>query len=299
MPRNGNGQFSLAESPFVPNTVISSAAVNSDFSDIADALTESLARDGQGGMQAVLPMDATGFTYNNDTNTGMYRTGADAQAIKCGGIDIVDITASGADVTGDLTVSGNITGKGGIPPGFMGPYAGSTAPSGWLLCYGQSLLRASYVALFAAIGTAYGTVDSTHFSLPDLRGRLAAGKDDMGGSAASRLTSTTMTPDGATLGATGGAQTETIAQTNLPAITLATAIASGQGSHGHSTVGASAAGGTPNQVQILTGNGAFSFVTGNAVLPAMVGTTPLGGSGTALTTVQPSIITNYIIFAGV
>lgn len=68
------------------------------------------------------------------------------------------------------------------------PFAGSAAPIGWLLCYGQAVSRTTYANLFAAIGTAYGAGDgSTTFNVPDLRGRVAAGKDDMGGTAASRL----------------------------------------------------------------------------------------------------------------
>ena len=84
MARNGSGTYVLPEAAFVPNTPISSAAVNSDFSDIADALTGSLARDGQGGMTAVLPLANTGFTYLTDPNTGMRRTAADAQAMTKG-----------------------------------------------------------------------------------------------------------------------------------------------------------------------------------------------------------------------
>lgn len=71
------------------------------------------------------------------------------------------------------------------------PFAGSTAPTGWLLCYGQAISRTTYANLFAVIGTTYGVGDgSTTFNLPDLRGRIAAGKDNMGGSAAGVLTVT-------------------------------------------------------------------------------------------------------------
>lgn len=82
----------------MPNTPISSAAVNSDLSDIADALTGSLARDGQGGMTAVLPLANTGFSYLTDPNTGMRRTAADTQAISAGGVDAVTITSTAVDV---------------------------------------------------------------------------------------------------------------------------------------------------------------------------------------------------------
>lgn len=55
-------------------------------------------------------------------------------------------------------------------------FAGPTAPSAdWLLCDGRSLLRASYPALFATIGTTFGAVDGTHFNLPDLQGRTSIG----------------------------------------------------------------------------------------------------------------------------
>ncbi len=103
-------------------------------------------------------------------------------------------------------------------------YSGSTAPAGWALCYGQAVSRTgSYSQLFAiynAMSPAlpYGTGDgTTTFNLPDLRGRVGAGDDNMGGVAAGRLTSTTMTPDGVTLGAVGGAQTVTLDTTMIPA----------------------------------------------------------------------------------
>lgn len=48
-------------------------------------------------------------------------------------------------------------------------------PGNWLPCDGASLLRAIYPDLFAAIGTTYGAVDGTHFSLPDLQGRTPIG----------------------------------------------------------------------------------------------------------------------------
>lgn len=70
---------------------------------------------------------------------------------------------------------------GGAPSGVVLPFAGSTAPSGWLLCFGQAVSRTTYASLFAAIGTAFGVGDgSTTFNLPDMRGRVPGGKDDMG-----------------------------------------------------------------------------------------------------------------------
>jgi microcystin-dependent protein len=53
-------------------------------------------------------------------------------------------------------------------------------------------------------------------TLPDLRGRIIAGLDDMGNTAAGRITSSTVTGGGTTLGNVGGAETNTIARANLP-----------------------------------------------------------------------------------
>jgi len=86
-------------------------------------------------------------------------------------------------------------------------YAGSSAPSGWLLCYGQAVSRTTYANLFAVVSTTYGTGDgSTTFNLPDLRGRAVFGVDNMGGSAASRVTNGNSGITGTTLGAAGGSE---------------------------------------------------------------------------------------------
>jgi microcystin-dependent protein len=63
------------------------------------------------------------------------------------------------------------------PVGVVQAYAGTAAPTGWLECAGQSISRTTYAALFAAIGVTYGTVDGTHFTLPDLRGEFLRGYD--------------------------------------------------------------------------------------------------------------------------
>jgi microcystin-dependent protein len=74
-------------------------------------------------------------------------------------------------------IHGVSNGSGAVEPGRVELTAAAGAPSGWLICDGSSLLRASYPRLFAAIGTAHGAVDANSFSLPDLRGRVAVGRD--------------------------------------------------------------------------------------------------------------------------
>src|SRR5687767_9072236 len=90
-----------------------------------------------------------------------------------------------------------------MPVGTVLPFAGSSAPTGWLFASGAAVSRTTYSELFGIIGTTYGTGDgSTTFNLPDLRGRVVAGRDDMV-SDANRLTSAESGIDGNTLGAAG------------------------------------------------------------------------------------------------
>ena len=167
------------------------------------------------------------------------------------------------DGTGFSTVGGSSS-----PSGTMSAYAGSSAPSGWLFCYGQAVSRTNYAALFLAIGTTYGAGDgSTTFGLPDIRGRVIAGKDNMGGTAASRLTSPVA---GSTLGASGGSQSHTLSATEMPAHT-----------HGINAT-ASYDGYAPTALTITNGS------------PTPTNTAS-AGSGAAHNNVQPTFISNYII----
>jgi microcystin-dependent protein len=168
-----------------------------------------------------------------------------------------------------------------LPVGMIVPYGGSSAPSQWLLCYGQAVSRTTYAALFAAIGTTYGTGNgSTTFNLPDLRGRVAAGVDNMGGTAASRLTNSgtgNSGINGSTLGAAGGSDRHTQTTAEMAP-------------HTHTVPGAAAQNCSTTVLQ-TTGAACSS---GGAVA-----TTSSGGSGNAATIVQPTIMLNYIIYAGV
>lgn len=58
------------------------------------------------------------------------------------------------------------------PIGIINEYAGTTAPTGWLLCNGQAISRSTYASLFAVIGTTYGAGnETTTFNVPDFRDR--------------------------------------------------------------------------------------------------------------------------------
>ena len=66
-----------------------------------------------------------------------------------------------------------------LQAGDVGYFALSSAPSGWLKANGAAVSRTAYAALFASVGTTYGSGDgSTTFNLPDLRGEFIRGWDD-------------------------------------------------------------------------------------------------------------------------
>lgn len=165
------------------------------------------------------------------------------------------------------------------PTGGVMQFAGATAPIGWLVCNGASLLRATYPALFAAIGTTWGAVDGTHFTLPDLRGRTPIGAG----------TGTGLTAR--TLGATTGTETHllTAAQSGLPAHNHGEIVM--PGSLGGSTsrlwgdYGAGSSSGGVPQLQSASGFASAAY-TQNVVAAS---------AAQAHNNMQPSAAVNFII----
>ena len=93
-----------------------------------------------------------------------------------------------------------------MPYGTIVQTARTTAPTGWLLCQGQLISRTTYAGLFSAIGTTYGSGDgSTTFGIPNLQGVVPVGKSASG--------------TFATLGGTGGAETHTLTEAQMPSHT--------------------------------------------------------------------------------
>ena len=224
-----------------------------------------------------------------------------------------------------MGISSGVGNVGLVPVGVVVPFAGSTSPAGWQLCYGQAISRTTYAGLFLTIGTTYGSGDgSTTFNVPDMRGRVTAGKDDMGGTAASRLTATVLTAAN-TLGATGGTETHTLTTAQLASHNhtqdshnhTQNSHNHTQDAHGHYLVNAgslymgSPEAGTGDYVRsIFTRTGADSYATSwqadqrvatnqatTATNIATTATNQAAGGGTAHLNTQPTIVLNYIIKA--
>lgn len=118
-------------------------------------------------------------------------------------------------IVGDIT-SNELKDYYYIPPSTIFPYAGTavTTPDGWLFCDGSSYGTATYPDLFSVIGYSYGG-SGTAFAVPDLRGRVIAGRDmDNGSGTAGRLS--TITNQGTALAISAGAQTHTLGTAEMP-----------------------------------------------------------------------------------
>ena len=158
------------------------------------------------GETSVANFTANALTVAGNVSAATLITSGNAtlnSATVTGNVSVATLVANAATVTGNVgtatvVASGNITaanfiGNGSnltglvtLPSGIVLPYGGTSAPSGFILADGSSLSRTTFAALFAIFGTTYGSASGTTFTVPDLRGRVVAGQDDMGGASANR-----------------------------------------------------------------------------------------------------------------
>lgn len=165
------------------------------------------------------------------------------------------------------------------PVGVIEAYAGASAPSGWLLCDGGQTLITAYPELYSVLGTTYGALTngsggagSTHFRVPDLRGRVP-----MGAGTGSGLTARS-------LGQAVGTETHTLTTAQMPS--HAHTLGPGQSfgvNFGANNSGAATFGLNAGIINTTTYQGPYEAQAN-------------GGNG-AHPNVQPSLVTNYIIKA--
>jgi microcystin-dependent protein len=196
-----------------------------------------------------------------------------------------------------------------FPAGTVVDFAGSAAPTGWLICDGAAVSRATYPQLFANLGTTFGAGDgSTTFNLPDCRGKVVAGKHSSG----------TFN----TLGASGGEETHVTTVSEMPShnhggatnnsVPFNTSDQSNDHLHGvaQTDLYNNGAGGGPGRAQgslVGAGGGPYS-----ATGPTATGGTNVGhvhsvgahthgissqGGGAGHNNLQPYIVLNKIIRA--
>jgi microcystin-dependent protein len=185
-----------------------------------------------------------------------------------------------------------------VPAGIINQYAGSVAPSGYLLCTGQSLLASEYPALFQAIGYTYGGSGSS-FNIPNLQNRVPVG----------------LGPDLEfdTLGKPGGSKTHTLTVDQIPSHThTQDAHNHTQNSHNHTqnshthseriaqnAPGILSAAGNTYGVAVdtasTTGATTATNIATTATNQATTATNQNTGGGQAHNNLQPYIVLNYII----
>lgn len=188
-----------------------------------------------------------------------------------------------------------------VPIGVPMPFVGDAAPnSNFALCYGQAISRSTYQSLFAICGTAFGVGDgTTTFNLPDLRGRAIFGLDNLGGSAANRVTNAGSGITGTTKGAVGGAQNvQLTAAQNGPHTHTGTTDPAGSHSHALSPAALKSIGATVSQGGATGWLGSITApfpATDTAPDHSHGFTTASSGSGDPHSNMPPCIMLPFII----
>ena len=199
-----------------------------------------------------------------------------------------------------------------VPVGAMFPYAGSSAPAGYLLCDGSEVRIGDFSELFGIIGYTYKTpsllIGRATFALPDFRGRFPLGRDNMdnartvpdaadptvpvpaGGGSANRVTDIVADTLGAGTGNSGSREYITLDITNVP-------------DHKHNLN----SGNAQYYASGLPGAGTDSAADPGLGMPASSTGSGLRNSGNMISSqtgqpfnaMNPYLTTNYIIFTGV
>tara|TARA_Y100000114_G_scaffold142570_1_gene149288 strand:+ start:289 stop:1527 length:1239 start_codon:yes stop_codon:yes gene_type:complete len=166
------------------------------------------------------------------------------------GLNIFDQTENAAPIAANLICQSIITGttiKTGtgsqfpvpvaplIPAGSVIGWTHLTPPDGWLLCDGSAISRTKYAALFALIGTTFGSGDgSATFNLPDLQDRMMAGRganNTVGHAGARMAASRVSTSDSTTPTLTTGTIEVSVGAKDAGGVTVINAVTSSAHTH--------------------------------------------------------------------
>ena len=159
------------------------------------------------------------------------------------GLVYQSLIANNQDTPGATANWALLSALGTLPPGAFMDFGGTAAPAGYLVRNGASYLRADYPALFAAIGTTWGSVDGTHFNVPNSQRSVSVGS---GGSGTAEL--------GNSVGSVGGEETHLMTVNELVG-------------HTHNVIGGNNAGNfnaTPRVSASATDLGNATSSTGNS-----------------------------------
>lgn len=111
MPRNSGGTYSLPSgNPVVAGTTIEAAWANNTLSDVGNELTNSLSRQGTGGMLAALRLadgsvTVPGLAFVSETTTGFYRAASNDMRMAILGSDVWAATSSAFTISKAVTLS--------------------------------------------------------------------------------------------------------------------------------------------------------------------------------------------------
>lgn len=293
MARNSSGVYQVPPETYgVPNSVIRSDRYNAFLNDIGAEVTASLPRDGRARMTGPLGLSDQGVNFGSSPTSGInYDVARGGIAVAINGVEAMFLK-------GDSVTVNNLTSQNVVRPGTVLTFAGPTPPLGTLICGGQAVSRAAYPALLATIGLIYGAGDgSTTFNIPDFRGLVVAGLDNMGGSDAGRMLS--FGAQRVTLGGAGGVDQTPIQISQLPPHDHGGAVTPDLG-HSHPVVSrqlSGYAGQSPGvDGVVVVGNEAdFNFVGSTRVGGAHGHGIPTQGGGLPLNICQPTRFANICI----
>lgn len=172
------------------------------------------------------------------------------------------------------------------------------AGSPYIMCFGQQdLLKSAYPKLYEYLGNTYGGAEAgDYFGLPDLRGCVIAGADNMGGVRALRLGSVGSGIDGTSVGAIVGTDKVALTVAQMPKHRHG-ANASGAGRHSHRYPGPATISNSGGSRPSGTG-GEFMFTDEVGDHTHIISIEDTGNSEAHIN-VQPTMISYICIYAGV